>query len=135
MSTILPASQKNFKFPVSRPDDRAILSGRPSVHCSIRPDDVSSCPDARRTSIIRPDDVLLPSEPLHCIEKLLCQLTSVRTFQQLGLLLAWKSDVNLTSYFVSHDVICVWCYSNLPNVKWMISFIYGPPYQKSASEF
>jgi len=28
------------KFPVSRPDDRAIPSGRPSFHCSIRPDDV-----------------------------------------------------------------------------------------------
>jgi hypothetical protein len=41
------ASQKKFKFPVSRPDDRAIPSGRPSVHYSIRPDDVSSRPDAR----------------------------------------------------------------------------------------
>jgi hypothetical protein len=38
-------------------------SGRSShyVHCFIRPDDVSSCPDSRQTSIIRPDDVLLPS--------------------------------------------------------------------------
>jgi len=27
-----------FKVPVSRPDDRAIPSWRPSVHCSIRPD-------------------------------------------------------------------------------------------------
>jgi len=26
------ASQKKFKFPVSRPDDRAISSGRLSVH-------------------------------------------------------------------------------------------------------
>jgi hypothetical protein len=31
------------------------LLGRSSVHCSIRPDDVSSRPDARQTSIIRPD--------------------------------------------------------------------------------
>jgi hypothetical protein len=38
-----------------------IPSGRPSVYCSIRPDDVSSRPDARHSSIIRPDDVLLPS--------------------------------------------------------------------------
>jgi hypothetical protein len=79
---ILPASQKKSKFLISRPDDRAIPSGRPSVHCSIRLDDVSSRPDTRQTSIIRPDDMLLPSGPLHCIEKLLFQLTSVRTFQQ-----------------------------------------------------
>jgi hypothetical protein len=35
-----------FRVPVSRPDDRAIPSRRPSVHCSIRPDDVPYCPDA-----------------------------------------------------------------------------------------
>jgi hypothetical protein len=52
-----------------------------------------------------------------------------------GLLLAWKSDVNLSSCFVTNDILCVWCYSNMPNVKWMISFVYGPPYQKSASDF
>jgi len=34
----LVTSQKNW-FPVSRLDDRAIPSGRPSVHCSIRLDD------------------------------------------------------------------------------------------------
>jgi hypothetical protein len=56
-------SQKNFKFPASRPDNRAIPSRRPSVHCSIRPDDVSFRPDAIQSSIIRPDDVLLPSGP------------------------------------------------------------------------
>jgi hypothetical protein len=39
-----------------------------------RPDDVSSRPDIRQTSIICPDDVLIPSGHLHCIEKLLCQL-------------------------------------------------------------
>jgi hypothetical protein len=49
--------RRNSKFPVSRPDDQAISSGRPSVHCSIRPDDVSYRPDARQTSIIRPDEV------------------------------------------------------------------------------
>jgi hypothetical protein len=36
----------------------------------------------RQSSIIRPDDVLLPSGHLHSIEDLLCQLASVRTFQQ-----------------------------------------------------
>jgi hypothetical protein len=49
-------------------------SGRPSVYCSIRPDDVSLCPDIRQTSINCPEDVLLPSGHLHRIEKLLCKL-------------------------------------------------------------
>jgi hypothetical protein len=40
---------ENLRFPVSRPDDRAIPSGCPSVHCSIRLDDVSYRPDARHT--------------------------------------------------------------------------------------
>jgi hypothetical protein len=40
---------QRFRFPVSRPDDRAIPSGRPSVHCSTRPDDVSYRPDTRHT--------------------------------------------------------------------------------------
>jgi hypothetical protein len=60
---ILPASQKNFKFPVSRPDD-----------VSSRADDVSFHPDIRQTSIICPEDVFLPFGHLHRIEKLLCQL-------------------------------------------------------------
>jgi hypothetical protein len=34
-----------------------------SVHCSIRPDDVSSRPDTRPNSIIRPDEVFILSEP------------------------------------------------------------------------
>jgi hypothetical protein len=67
----LPASQKNFKFPVSRPDDRAIPSGRPSVHCSICPEDVSSRPYARQTSIIHPDEVFIPSGP-HTVSRSLC---------------------------------------------------------------
>jgi hypothetical protein len=50
-------------------------SGRPSVYCSIRPDDVSFRPDIRQTSIICPDAMFLPSGHLHRIEKLLCQLT------------------------------------------------------------
>jgi hypothetical protein len=40
---------ENLRFPVSRTDDRAIPSGRPSVHCSIRPNDVPYRPDARQT--------------------------------------------------------------------------------------
>jgi hypothetical protein len=40
---------ENLRFPVSRPDDRTIPSRRPSVHCSIRPDNVPYRPDARQT--------------------------------------------------------------------------------------
>jgi hypothetical protein len=44
----LVTSQKN-RFPVSRPDDRAIPSGRSSVHCSSCPDDVPYRSDTRQT--------------------------------------------------------------------------------------
>jgi hypothetical protein len=39
---------EDSRFPVSRPDDCTILSGRSSVHCSIRPEDLSYHPDARQ---------------------------------------------------------------------------------------
>jgi hypothetical protein len=62
---------RRFRFPVSRLDDRAIPSGRPSDHCSIRPDDVP----------YRPDDVdFCPDHPL-CREVSI-QLASVRTSLQ-----------------------------------------------------
>jgi hypothetical protein len=41
---------KNLWFPVNRPDDRAIPSERPSVHCSICPDEMPYRPDARQTN-------------------------------------------------------------------------------------
>jgi hypothetical protein len=45
-----------------QPSGRCVIPSRsPSVYCSIRPDDVSSRPDARQSSIFRLDDVLLPS--------------------------------------------------------------------------
>jgi len=62
---------EEFKFPVSRPDDRAIPSRCPSIHCSILPDDVSSRPDARQTSIIRLDEVFILSEP-HTVSRRFC---------------------------------------------------------------
>jgi hypothetical protein len=40
---------ENLRFLVSRPDDLAIPSGRTSVHCSIRPDDVPYHLDTRHT--------------------------------------------------------------------------------------
>jgi exonuclease III len=52
-----------------------------------------------------------------------------------GILLAWKHDVNLASFFVSPDIICASCLSVDSNVKWMVSFVYGPPYKKSCSDF
>jgi hypothetical protein len=63
MSEDSACKSEEFKFPVSRPDDQAIPSGRPSVHCSIRLDDVSSRPNARQISIIHPDEVFIPSRP------------------------------------------------------------------------
>jgi hypothetical protein len=63
MSEDSACKSEEFKFPVSRPEDRAIPSGRPSVNRSSRQDDVSYRPDAIQSSIIRPDDVFLPSGP------------------------------------------------------------------------
>jgi len=72
---------RRFQFPISRPDDRAIPSGRPSDHCSIRPDDVPYRPNARQTSIICLG-TYFSVRTLQSIEKLLFQLASVRTSQQ-----------------------------------------------------
>jgi hypothetical protein len=64
---------EEFQVPC-QPSGRCVIpSGCPSVYCSIRP-------DIRQTSIICPDDVLLPSGHLHRIEKLLCQLSPFGRF-------------------------------------------------------
>jgi hypothetical protein len=72
---------RRFWFSVSRPDDRAIPSGRPSDHYSIRPDDVPYRLTPVRPSIIRPDDVHFRPDPPLCREGSI-QLASIRTFQQ-----------------------------------------------------
>jgi hypothetical protein len=54
---------ENFSFPVNRPDN---VSSRPDAHLSTVPSVRMTCssrPDARQTSIIRPDDVSFPSGP------------------------------------------------------------------------
>jgi hypothetical protein len=71
---------EEFQVPCQLSGRCVIPSGRPSVYCSIHPDDVSFRPDIRQTSIICPDDMLLPSGHLHRIEKLLCQLSSSGRF-------------------------------------------------------
>jgi hypothetical protein len=71
---------EEFQVPC-QPSGRCVIpSRRPSVYCSIHPDDVSFRPNIRQTSIICPDDVLLPSRHLHRIEKLLCQLSPSKRF-------------------------------------------------------
>jgi IS1 family transposase len=52
-----------------------------------------------------------------------------------GLLLAWKTDINIASLFVSSNIISVWYYSVDPIVKCLFSFVYGPPYKKTNSDF
>jgi len=54
---------RRFQIPCQLSGRRVIPSGRPSVHCSICPDNVSYRPDARQTSIICPDDVSFRPEP------------------------------------------------------------------------
>jgi hypothetical protein len=54
---------EDFRFPVSHSDD---VSSRPDAHLSTVPSvrtTYSSRPDARQTSIIRPDDESFPSGP------------------------------------------------------------------------
>jgi hypothetical protein len=72
---------RRFRFLVSRPDD---VSSRQDAHLSTIPSVRMTSHTVRtpdRPSIIRPDNV--PYRPdLHCFEKLLFQLASVRTFQQ-----------------------------------------------------
>jgi hypothetical protein len=54
---------EDFSFPVSRSDD---VSSRPDAHLSTVPSVRTTCssqPDARHTSIIRPDDVSFLSRP------------------------------------------------------------------------
>jgi hypothetical protein len=75
-STIQSLQVRGIQVPSCQP------SGRPSVHCSIRPDDVSSRLNAIQTSIIHPDEVFIPSEPHTVSRSFLCQLAFVRTFQQ-----------------------------------------------------
>jgi hypothetical protein len=73
---------RRFQFPCQPSRRRVIPSGRPSVHCSIRPNDVF-IPTGRQTDQHHPSGRRIFSvRTLHCIEKLLFQLASVRTSQQ-----------------------------------------------------
>jgi hypothetical protein len=62
---------EDFRFPVSRPDD---VSSFPDAHLSTVPSVWTTCssrPDARQTSIIRPDDLSFPSGP-YTVSKSFC---------------------------------------------------------------
>jgi hypothetical protein len=73
---------KIFQIPCQPSRRRVIPSGRPSVHYSIRPDDVF-IPTGRQTDQHHPSGRRIVSvRNLHCFEKLLFQLASVRTSQQ-----------------------------------------------------
>jgi hypothetical protein len=64
---------EDFSFPVSRPDD---VSSRPDAHLSTFPSVWTKCssrPDARQTSIIRPDDVSFSSR-LYTVSRSLCSI-------------------------------------------------------------
>jgi hypothetical protein len=61
MSEDSACESKEFQVPCQPSGLCVIPSGRPSVYCSIHLDDMSFRPDIRQTSIICPDDVLLPS--------------------------------------------------------------------------
>jgi hypothetical protein len=75
-------TSQNNRFPVNRPNDRAIPSGLLSVHCSICPDDMACRPEARQIKHHPSRRCVISVRTLHCIEKLLFQFSSVRTYQQ-----------------------------------------------------
>jgi hypothetical protein len=73
---------RRFQIPCQPSERRVIPSGRPSVHYSIRSDDVFIL-TGRQTDQHHPSGRRIFSVlTLHCIEKLLFQLASVRTLQQ-----------------------------------------------------
>jgi len=77
MSVVSACKSEEFQVPCQP-------SGCPSVHYSIRPDDVSSSPDARQTSIIRPDEVFIPSGP-HTVSRSFCaSLHPSRSFSSMS---------------------------------------------------
>ncbi|XP_062165083.1 uncharacterized protein LOC133871673 [Alnus glutinosa] len=51
------------------------------------------------------------------------------------LLLAWKPDVNIVTFYVTCNIICVWYYSDAPLVKCLLTFVYGPPYKNLCPTF
>jgi hypothetical protein len=76
-------SSQRFRFLASRPDD---VSSRPDAQLFIvpsRPDDVTFRPDVLQTKASSVRTMCFYVRTLLCIEKLLFQLASVRTFQQL----------------------------------------------------
>jgi hypothetical protein len=52
-----------------------------------------------------------------------------------GLLLAWRTDVNIVCFHVSCNIICVWHYSDDPCIKCLLTFVYGPPYKNLCANF
>jgi hypothetical protein len=52
-----------------------------------------------------------------------------------GLLLAWRTDVNIVCFHVSCNIICVWHYSDDPCIKCLLTFVYGPPYKNLCVDF
>jgi hypothetical protein len=73
---------RRFQFHYQPSGRRVIPSGRLSIHCFIRPDDVF-IPTGRQTDQHHPFGRRIFSvRTIHCIEKLLFQLTSIRTSQQ-----------------------------------------------------
>jgi hypothetical protein len=80
---------ENIWFPVSRPDDWAIPSKHPSIHCSIRPDDVPYSPDASQTkhhpSGRRVFSVLYPSRRLSSPSRHLSVIDQIQILSKFNL--------------------------------------------------
>lgn len=52
-----------------------------------------------------------------------------------GLLLAWRTGVDLDCFVLNKNYISAWCYSDPPNQPWLLSCIYGPPSRSDKPAF
>jgi hypothetical protein len=52
-----------------------------------------------------------------------------------GLILAWRTGVELECFLFSKHNISAWCYSDPSNSPWILSCLYGPPEKKNKLAF
>jgi hypothetical protein len=52
-----------------------------------------------------------------------------------GLVLSWRTGVDLECFSSNKNTISAWCYSDPPQSPWILSCIYGPPDQRDKTVF
>jgi len=52
-----------------------------------------------------------------------------------GLLLAWRTGVELECFITNVNIMTAWCYSDPVHSPWMLSCVYGSPYHQNRAQF